>query len=150
MFSNRTGLRWYTVSLYIRHRARFIDLSASQFIVSKYPSIKQHNPDLPVLIREATGTPARVFARFGASGIFCISSSKGLLTDGQSEEWRNTSSWTIYRLRMSSRKLRCCLDHSMKDICNGSSLGESMHLKSLTASITNSKSLLTLTASLVC
>jgi len=35
-----------------------------QFIVSKYPIIKKHNPDLPILIREATGTPARVFARF--------------------------------------------------------------------------------------
>ncbi|KAF7324719.1 L51-S25-CI-B8 domain-containing protein [Mycena kentingensis (nom. inval.)] len=35
-----------------------------QFILSKYPLIKQHNPDLPVLIREASGTPARVFARF--------------------------------------------------------------------------------------
>ncbi|KJA21772.1 hypothetical protein HYPSUDRAFT_139971 [Hypholoma sublateritium FD-334 SS-4] len=34
------------------------------FIVSKYPVIKKHNPDLPVMIREATGTPARVFARF--------------------------------------------------------------------------------------
>ncbi|KDR79168.1 hypothetical protein GALMADRAFT_63476 [Galerina marginata CBS 339.88] len=35
-----------------------------QFILSKYPTIKKHNPELPVLIREATGTPARVFARF--------------------------------------------------------------------------------------
>ncbi|KAF9527248.1 thioredoxin-like protein [Crepidotus variabilis] len=35
-----------------------------QFILSKYPVIKQHNPDLPVMIREATGTPARAFARF--------------------------------------------------------------------------------------
>lgn len=34
--------------------------------MSNYPVIKQHNPDLPVLIREASGTPARVFARFGA------------------------------------------------------------------------------------
>ncbi|KAF5310123.1 hypothetical protein D9619_010379 [Psilocybe cf. subviscida] len=34
------------------------------FIVSKYPTIKKHNPDLPVMIREATGTPARIFARF--------------------------------------------------------------------------------------
>ncbi|KAF8192959.1 thioredoxin-like protein [Pholiota molesta] len=34
------------------------------FVVSKYPVIKKHNPDLPVMIREATGTPARVFARF--------------------------------------------------------------------------------------
>ena len=33
--------------------------------MSNYPVIKQHNPDLPVLIREASGTPARVFARFG-------------------------------------------------------------------------------------
>ncbi|EIW75671.1 NADH dehydrogenase, alpha subcomplex, subunit 2 [Coniophora puteana RWD-64-598 SS2] len=35
-----------------------------QFIVSQYPSIKQANPDLPIMIREASGTPARVFARF--------------------------------------------------------------------------------------
>jgi Mitochondrial ribosomal protein L51 / S25 / CI-B8 domain len=46
---------------------RLIDFcSARQFIASKYPVIKKHNPDLPVLIREANGTPARVFARFGA------------------------------------------------------------------------------------
>lgn len=37
-----------------------------QFILSAYPVIKKHNPDLPVMIREAQGTPARVFARFGA------------------------------------------------------------------------------------
>ncbi len=42
-----------------------------QFITSKYPFIKQHNPDLPVLIREASGTPARVFARFGVS-VSCL------------------------------------------------------------------------------
>lgn len=36
-----------------------------QFISSTYPVLKQHNPDLPILIREAKGTPARVFARFG-------------------------------------------------------------------------------------
>ncbi|KAI0794921.1 NADH dehydrogenase alpha subcomplex subunit 2 [Abortiporus biennis] len=35
-----------------------------QFITSTYPILKQHNPDLPILIREAKGTPARVFARF--------------------------------------------------------------------------------------
>ncbi|KAA1477962.1 NADH dehydrogenase, alpha subcomplex, subunit 2 [Dentipellis sp. KUC8613] len=35
-----------------------------EFIASHYPTLKQHNPDLPVLIREATGTPARAFARF--------------------------------------------------------------------------------------
>ncbi|VDB92396.1 unnamed protein product [Peniophora sp. CBMAI 1063] len=37
---------------------------ARQFVQSTYPTLKQHNPDLPVLIREATGTPARAFARF--------------------------------------------------------------------------------------
>lgn len=37
-----------------------------QFIASTYPVLKQHNPDLPIMIREAKGTPARVFARFGA------------------------------------------------------------------------------------
>ncbi|KAF8625660.1 hypothetical protein AX15_005240 [Amanita polypyramis BW_CC] len=35
-----------------------------QFILTHYPLIKHHNPDLPVLIREAAGTPARAFARF--------------------------------------------------------------------------------------
>lgn len=38
-----------------------------KFILANYPTIKKHNPDLPVLIREASGTPARVFARFGTS-----------------------------------------------------------------------------------
>ena len=36
-----------------------------QFILSAYPVLKKHNPDLPVMIREAHGTPARAFARFG-------------------------------------------------------------------------------------
>ena len=36
-----------------------------QFIQSNYQTIKQSNPDLPVLVREATGAPARAFARFG-------------------------------------------------------------------------------------
>ncbi|KAH7890429.1 NDUFA2, NADH ubiquinone oxidoreductase 10.5kD subunit [Phlebopus sp. FC_14] len=35
-----------------------------QFVLSNYPIIKRYNPDLPLLIREASGTPARVFARF--------------------------------------------------------------------------------------
>jgi len=36
-----------------------------QFIKSSYPHVKKANPDLPILIREAQGTPARAFARFG-------------------------------------------------------------------------------------
>ena len=43
-----------------------IIISFRQFVLAHYSSIKQHNPDLPVLIREAKGTPARAFARFGA------------------------------------------------------------------------------------
>ncbi|KZT71204.1 NDUFA2, NADH ubiquinone oxidoreductase 10.5kD subunit [Daedalea quercina L-15889] len=35
-----------------------------QFIATSYPVLKKHNPDLPIMIREANGTPARVFARF--------------------------------------------------------------------------------------
>ncbi|KAI0037112.1 thioredoxin-like protein [Vararia minispora EC-137] len=35
-----------------------------QFVQANYPVIKKHNPNLPFMIREATGTPARVFARF--------------------------------------------------------------------------------------
>ncbi|KAF5366603.1 hypothetical protein D9758_008971 [Tetrapyrgos nigripes] len=35
-----------------------------QFILNRYATIKDLNPDLPVLVREADGTPARIFARF--------------------------------------------------------------------------------------
>ncbi|ORY41753.1 thioredoxin-like protein [Leucosporidium creatinivorum] len=34
------------------------------FIKSSYPAVKKANPELPILIREALGTPARAFARF--------------------------------------------------------------------------------------
>jgi len=49
---------------YVTHILSFPD---RQFVVSTYPTLKQHNPDLPILIREAQGTPARAFARFGSS-----------------------------------------------------------------------------------
>lgn len=42
----------------------------SAFIRSSYPSVKSANPDLPILIREARGTPARGFVRFGQSLLF--------------------------------------------------------------------------------
>lgn len=42
----------------------------SAFIKSSYPAVKKANPDLPILIREANGTPARGFVRFGASPCF--------------------------------------------------------------------------------
>ncbi|CDH57787.1 nadh alpha subunit 2 [Lichtheimia corymbifera JMRC:FSU:9682] len=35
-----------------------------EFIAQNYTAIKQANPELPILVREATGAEARVFARF--------------------------------------------------------------------------------------
>lgn len=40
---------------------------ARDFIARSYPTMKKHNPNTPILIREAFGTPAKVFARFGTS-----------------------------------------------------------------------------------
>ncbi|CAG2179680.1 unnamed protein product, partial [Oppiella nova] len=34
------------------------------FIARHYPRVKQTNPDLPVLVREATGIEPKVWARF--------------------------------------------------------------------------------------
>lgn len=51
-----------TPCLVLTQRVQFLH---SEFVLARYNSIKQHNPDLPVLIREAEGTPARAFARFG-------------------------------------------------------------------------------------
>jgi hypothetical protein len=48
----------------------FLTTVHRQFVLSTYPTMKQHNPDLPILIREAQGTPARAFARFGSSSIY--------------------------------------------------------------------------------
>ena len=46
-----------------------LSIFSSNFILANYSVIKKHNQDLPVLIREADGTPARAFARFGT--LFC-------------------------------------------------------------------------------
>lgn len=40
-----------------------------QFIKGSYAAVKKANPDIPILIREAVGTPARAFARFGQSSL---------------------------------------------------------------------------------
>ncbi|WFD33671.1 hypothetical protein MCUN1_000484 [Malassezia cuniculi] len=37
---------------------------ARQFLQSNYATIKQNNPNVPFLVREAQDTPARVFVRF--------------------------------------------------------------------------------------
>jgi hypothetical protein len=78
-FSHRLAMH-LTASgkLAIRHNhiscAKFLTVALAhrQFVLSTYPTLKQHNPDLPILIREAQGTPARAFARFGSSSTrFC-------------------------------------------------------------------------------
>ena len=40
----------------------------SQFLASHYKSIKASNPNLPFLVREAQGVPARLFVRLGMYG----------------------------------------------------------------------------------
>jgi len=36
-----------------------------EFIEKQYLSLKKEHPTLPILVREAQGVPARLFARFG-------------------------------------------------------------------------------------
>lgn len=40
-----------------------------QFVVSNYPSIKSSNPDVKLLVREASGVEAKAFVRFGKSQV---------------------------------------------------------------------------------
>ncbi|KAJ1940019.1 hypothetical protein GGF37_004155, partial [Kickxella alabastrina] len=35
-----------------------------EFIIKSYPGLKQANPGLPILIREASGVESRIIARF--------------------------------------------------------------------------------------
>lgn len=74
MLSNWLGVSRDTVSALASLEQMLVlivlDLMNRQFISNTYPTLKQHNPDLPILIREAKGTPARVFARFGACLVF--------------------------------------------------------------------------------
>ncbi|KAI8059626.1 thioredoxin-like protein [Gongronella butleri] len=51
-------------------RVQFCQTSAAskgvrEFVEKNYTSLKQANPSLPILIREASGAEARIFARFG-------------------------------------------------------------------------------------
>lgn len=39
--------------------------SYSDFVAKNYVNMKQANPELPILVREASGIEARAFARFG-------------------------------------------------------------------------------------
>ncbi|KAK9767800.1 hypothetical protein K7432_002081 [Basidiobolus ranarum] len=36
-----------------------------EYVAKSYPSLKEANPKLPILIREANGSEARIFARYG-------------------------------------------------------------------------------------
>jgi hypothetical protein len=51
-------------NLYIDRAYIYIFLSR-EFIAKNYVSLKQANPNFPILIREASGAEARFFARYG-------------------------------------------------------------------------------------
>ena len=40
------------------------------FLAKSYPTMKKANPDIPILLREASGTMPIVYARFGAFSHF--------------------------------------------------------------------------------
>lgn len=40
-----------------------------QFVANNYTAVKAANPNLPILIREAKGAEAKIFARFGKFSI---------------------------------------------------------------------------------
>ena len=44
---------------------QLINEENSDFVSKNYATIKQANPELPILVREASGIEARAFARFG-------------------------------------------------------------------------------------
>lgn len=44
----------------------FLHLQRSDFVLSSYAELKKANPDLPILVREASGAEAKLIARFGA------------------------------------------------------------------------------------
>jgi NADH dehydrogenase (ubiquinone) 1 alpha subcomplex subunit 2 len=41
------------------------DAIARSFLKRAYPTMKKNNPNIPILIREATGTSPKVWARYG-------------------------------------------------------------------------------------
>ena len=57
----------------LRARSRFrlapnASLKPSQFILSTYPQLRSSNPNLKIMIREASGVEPKAFVRFGESG----------------------------------------------------------------------------------
>jgi hypothetical protein len=43
------------------------DRTRRSFLTKSYPTMKKHNPYTPILIREASGTEPKLYARYGAS-----------------------------------------------------------------------------------
>jgi len=41
--------------------------TARSFLARTYPTMKKHNPNTPIMLREAAGTQPRVYARYGQS-----------------------------------------------------------------------------------
>jgi hypothetical protein len=50
---------------YVGARAAAALTRRRSFVQRAYPSLKRHNPQTPIMVREATGAPAQVFARYG-------------------------------------------------------------------------------------
>jgi hypothetical protein len=48
-------------------RANRADRMGRNFLTRSYPTMKKANPNIPIMIREASGTQPTVYARFGAS-----------------------------------------------------------------------------------
>lgn len=51
----------------LRLEPRLIDCSS--FLIRTYPTMKKHNPHVPILIREAQDVEPKVWARYGGCGV---------------------------------------------------------------------------------
>lgn len=80
-----------------------------QFIQASYPGIKKNNPDLPILIREASGTPARAFVRLGMHTMTVLFSLSQL--NAQYRIWRREGCGVREPLCERSRKTSVTVTH---------------------------------------
>lgn len=64
------GLRWAIVLTLKLGKEMKSWSGFRQFVVSQYPTIKSSNPDVKLLVREASGVEAKAFVRFGMFPIF--------------------------------------------------------------------------------
>lgn len=53
----------HTIGVHISRHTNAND-ALSSFLTRAYPTMKKNNPYIPIMIREASGTEPRVFARY--------------------------------------------------------------------------------------